>query len=94
MDYSSEALLQYSREGKFNLVKEILSFYELHHSAQNQLANTSVINAKPSLTTAAKFDAGSNYNTISGDASTIQNTLSLKKVKIDIEFHDEASLDC
>ena len=87
IDYSSEALLQYCRDGKLNSVKEILRYYEMHNN------NTQLTTNKNNLTifSRPKFDPSSNYNTISGDASTIPTMLSMKKIKIDIEFHDEVN---
>ena len=78
LDYSSESLLQYTREGNLRLVKEILAF----HSKNNAKATTS------GTSKLVEFDPATNYNTISGDAST---ALASVKFKLDVEITDEVA---
>lgn len=78
LDYSSESLLQYTREGNLRLVKEILAF----HSKMNAKSTTTTSGTSKLV----EFDAATNYNTISGDASTAFQSV---KFKLDIEITDE-----
>lgn len=83
IEYSSEALLQHTKEGNFSIVKEILDHYEtlIHSSSDGNFPSKHL-----SLT------APSNSNTITGgnSAAVYSTLMPHKKVKLDLEIHDEA----
>jgi hypothetical protein len=93
IDYSSESLLQYVREGNFKLVREILLYSKGGNSnigiGGANAAGSEIKNKSKSNNQNAKFDSNSNYNTISGDASSLY--AAAKRVKIDLEIHDDVN---
>ena len=74
IDYSSESLLNYCREGNLNAVKEILLNADFN------------VNKKYAFALSTKLDEEeSHYNTLSGEVNIQQQN----RVKIDIELSDE-----